>query len=75
MEKSTINQRNKLFKKLKSINITTEKDIANIKVSELKKINDIEGGEKLSIKDIELLWAMQEAIDNKKFIDFIINNE
>lgn len=75
MAKSTINQRNKLFKKLKSINITTEKDIANIKVSELKKINDIEGGEKLSIKDIELLWAMQEAIDNKKFIDFIINNE
>ena len=75
MAKSTINQRNKLFKKLKSINITTEKDTANIKVSELKKINDIEGGEKLSIKDIELLWAMQEAIDNKKFIDFIINNE
>lgn len=75
MAKNIVNQRNKLFKKLKSINITSEKDISNIKVSELKKINEIEGGEKLSIKDIELLWAMQEAIDNKKFIDFIINNE
>lgn len=75
MAKNTINQRNKLFKKLKSINITTEKDISNIKVADLKKINDNEGIEKLTIKDIEMLWLMQEAIENKKFIDFIINNE
>ena len=32
-------QKKNLLKKLKAINMTNEKDILNIKVSELKKIN------------------------------------
>ena len=38
MSKYTINQKNKVFKKLKKINITTEKDILNLKVADLKKL-------------------------------------
>ena len=32
--------KNKLVQKLKSINVTNEKDILNLKVAELKKINE-----------------------------------
>ena len=55
-------QKKNLVKKLKAINITNEKDILNIKVSELKKINQNENISNLTIKDIEMLWIMQEAI-------------
>ena len=56
-------QKNKLVQKLKSINITNEKDILNLKVSELRNINKIEEIPKLTIKDIEIIWLMQEAIE------------
>lgn len=67
-------QKNKLLKKLKSINITNEKDILNIKVSELKKINQDESISNLNMKDIEIIWLMQEAIENKKLLDFFTDN-
>lgn len=67
-------QKNKLLKKLKSINITTEKDILNIKISDLKKINELENTSKLNIKDIEIIWLMQEAIENKKLLDFFTDD-
>ena len=63
-------QKKNLLKKLKAINMTNEKDILNIKVSELKKINQNENISNLIIKDIEMLWIMQEAIENKSLFDF-----
>ena len=63
-------QKNKLAQKLKSINITNEKDILNLKVAELKKINEIENIQNLTMKDIEIIWLMQDAIENKKILEF-----
>ena len=63
-------QKKNLLKKLKAINMTNEKDILKIKVSELKEINQNEKISNLTIKDIEMLWIMQEAIENKSLFDF-----
>lgn len=75
MARYSNNQKNKLLKKLKAINITTEKDILNLRLAELKKINEIEEIENLTIKDIEIIWQMQEAINNKSLFDFFANSE
>ena len=66
-------QKNKLIKKLKSINISAEKDILNLKVSELKKINENEKIQNLTIKDIEIIWLMQDAIEKKSLLEFFTN--
>ena len=71
----TANQRNKLLKKLKSINIITEKDILNVKVSDLKKLKEIENIENLTMKDIEILWLIQEAIEKKSLLEFFADVE
>lgn len=68
-------QKNKLVQKLKSINVTNEKDILNLKVAELKKINATENIQKLTIKDIEIIWLMQEAIEKKNLLEFFTNTE
>ena len=68
-------QKNKLVQKLKSINITNEKDILNLKVAELKKINATENIQNLTIKDIEIIWLMQEAIEKKSLLEFFTNTE
>ena len=70
MAKYSRNQKNKSIDKLKHINIITEKDILNVKVSELKKINKIEEIENLTIKDIEVIWQMQDAIESKTLLGF-----
>lgn len=75
MPEYNVKQRNNLLKKLKSINVTNEKDILNIKVSELKKINQNENIANITLKDIEILWLMQEAIENKSLFDFFTNAE
>jgi len=75
MAKISSNQKQKLLNKLKAINITTEKDILNIKLAELKKINETEEIENLTIKDIEIIWLMQEAIEKKSLLDFFTNSE
>ena len=67
-------QKNKLDQKLKNINVITEKDILNLKVSELKKINELENISNLSLKDIEIIWLMQEAIEKKNLLEFFTNN-
>lgn len=71
MAKYTANQKSKLFKKLKDINIVTEKDILNLKVADLKKLKQAENKISITIADIELIWLMQEAIDNKKLLEFL----
>ncbi len=75
MIKYTTNKKNKVFKKLKKINITTEKDILNLKVSELKKIKQLEENQNISISDLEIIWLMQEAIENKSLLEFLMNDE
>ena len=66
-------QKKNLLKKLKAINMTNEKDILNIKVSELKKINQNENISNLTIKDVEMIWIIQEAIENKGLWDFFVD--
>lgn len=70
MAEFTIKQKNRLLKKLKAINITSEKDILNVKLSDLKKINQIEGVGKLTMRDIEIIWQIQEAIEKKELLNF-----
>lgn len=75
MSKYTINQKNKVFKKLKKINITTEKDILNLKVSDLKKLKQTEKGNSITNTDLGIIWLMQEAIEKKRLLEFFINEE
>lgn len=67
MSKITATQKNKLLRKLKNANIVNEKDILNIKVSDLKKIKEASN---LAMVDIEIIWLIQEAIDKKNLLDF-----
>ena len=75
MSKYTINQKNKVFKKLKKINITTEKDILNLKVADLKKMKKKKKGNSITNTDLEIIWLMQEAIEKKRLLEFFINEE
>lgn len=75
MAKYSSMQKNKLVQKLKSINITNEKDILNLKVSELRNINKIEEIPNLTIKDIEIIWLMQEAIEKKSLLEFFTDTK
>lgn len=75
MAKYTVNQKNKVFKKLNKINITTEKDIMNLKVIELKKLKQLDEKENININDLEIIWLMQEAIEDKNLLKFFINDE
>lgn len=75
MAEYTSMQKNKLVQKLKSINITNEKDILNLKVSELRNINKIEEIPNLTIKDIEIIWLMQEAIEKKNLLEFFTDTK
>lgn len=75
MAKISSNQKQKLLNKLKAINITNEKDILNLKLTEIKKINELEELENLTIKDIEIIWLMQEAIEKKNLLEFFTNSE
>lgn len=73
MPENSSKSKKNLLKKLKSINTTNEKDILNMKVSELKKINQNDNIPKLTLKDIETIWSMQEAIETKGLWDFFID--
>ena len=69
----TSNEKNKLVQKLRDIGIITEKDILNLKVAELKKINESENIADLTVKDIKIIWIMQDAIENKGLLAFFTN--
>lgn len=71
-ENSSKNKKN-LIKKLKTINMTNEKDVLNMKVSELKKINQNEDIPNVTLKDIETIWIIQEAIETKGLWNFLID--
>ena len=71
-ENSSKNKKN-LIKKLKTINMTNEKDVLNMKVSELKKINQNEDIPNVTLKDIETIWIIQDAIETKGLWNFFID--
>ena len=73
MPENSSKSKKNLLKKLKSINMTNEKDILNMKVAELKKINQNEDILNLTIKDVEMIWIVQEAIENKGLWDFFVD--
>lgn len=72
MSKYTTIQKNKLIKKLQKISVINEKDILNIKVAELKKIKETD---KLTMSDIEIIWLLQEAIEEKKILNFLAEDK
>ena len=75
MNEVTQKQKNKLVKKLKQLGLTTEKDILNIKVSDLRKKTADDKMENWTMKDIEIIWLMQEAIENKNLLGFFVDND
>ena len=68
-------QKNKLVKKLKGINKAKEKDILNLKVSELRKINEDENIPNLTINDVEIIWQMQDAIKGKELLEYLTDTK
>ena len=75
MSKYTSDEKNKLIEELEKINITNEKDVLNLKVSDLKKINKAEDIPNITLKDIQIIWLMQEAIETKNLFKFFTNSE
>lgn len=71
MAEFNVIQKNKLVKKLKGINKAKEKDILNLKVSELRKINEDENIPNLTINDVEIIWQMQDAIKGKELLEYL----
>ena len=71
MAKFTSNQKKKLVNRLKKIQVISEKDLLNVKVSDLKKLAEIENGKVFSQNDIKLLWLIQDAINRKIVFNFM----
>ncbi len=68
----SINQMKKVIKKLEKINIKTEKEILNIKVLELKKLKE---EEKVNSKDIEIIWEIQDMIQDKSWFKILFDTK
>ena len=68
MEKN-LNQITKLLEKVFKAGFTTEKDILNIQLDDLVKINDISGNE------ILIIIELKKAIRNKRIIAFLSGTE
>ncbi len=64
----SINQMKKEIKKLEKINIIGEKAILNIKVLDLNKLKE---KDKISMKDIEIIWEIQEMIQDKNWFKIL----
>lgn len=68
----SINQMKRVIKKLEKINIINEKEILNIKVSELKKLKE-QG--KVNMKDIEIIWEIQDMIQDKSWFKILFDTK
>ena len=64
----SINQMKKEIRKLEKISIITEKEILNIKVLDIKKLKE---QEKVNLKDIEIIWKIQEMIQDKSWFKIL----
>ena len=60
----SINQMKKEIKKLEKLNIVGEKAILHVKVLDLKKLKE---QEKINMKDIEIIWEIQDMIQDKSW--------
>lgn len=67
--KKNLNQITKLLEKIFKAGFTTEKDILNIQLDDLVKLNDITGNE------IMIIIELKKAIRNKKLIAFLSGTE
>lgn len=64
----SINQMKKEIKKLEKINIIGEKAILNVKVLDLNKLKE---QDKINMKDIEIIWKIQEMIQDKSWFKIL----
>ena len=64
----SINQMKKEIKKLEKINIIGEKAILNDKVLDLNKLKE---QDKINMKDIEIIWKIQEMIKDKSWFKIL----
>ena len=58
----------KEIKKLEKINIVGEKAILNIKVLDLNKLKE---QDKITMKDVEIIWKIQEMIQDKSWFKIL----
>ena len=68
----SLNQMKKVIKKLEKINITTEKEILNLKVLEVKKLKE---QDKVSMNDIEIIWEIQDMIQDKSWFKILLDTK
>lgn len=68
----SINQMKRVIKKLEKINIITEKEILNIKVLDLKKLKE---QDKVNLKDIEIIWEIQDMIQDKSWFKILFDTK
>ena len=64
----SINQMKKEINKLEKINIVGEKAILNIKVLDLNKLKE---QDKITMKDVEIIWKIQEMIQDKSWFKIL----
>ncbi len=68
----SINQMKRVIKKLEKINIITEKEILNIKVLDIKKLKE---QDKVNLKDIEIIWEIQDMIQDKSWFKILFDTK
>lgn len=68
----SINQMKRVIKKLEKINIINEKEILNIKVLDLKKLKE---QDKVNLKDIEIIWEIQDMIQDKSWFKILFDTK
>lgn len=68
----SINQMKRVIKKIEKINIITEKEILNIKVLDLKKLKE---QDKVNLKDIEIIWEIQDMIQDKSWFKILFDTK
>ena len=66
----SITQMKKELKKLQKVGIVGERAILNLKLSELYKLKE---QDKVSMKDIEIIWKIQEMIQDKSWFEVGFN--
>lgn len=66
----SINQMKKEMGKLKKIGIVGEKAILNLKLSDFYKLKE---QDKVCMKDIEIIWKIQEMIQDKSWFQVLFD--
>lgn len=69
MNKYNLSQITKVLEKIFKAGFKTEKDILNIKLDDLTRIQDVNGNE------IIILLDLKKAIKNRQIIDFLSNSD